>query len=111
MAPQAKTAWASATEDELVAYMIVTVDVTDPDQYRQYTDRSPAAIGKFGGRFLARGGRTITLEGETESRRVVVVEFPSLERAEQCYNSPEYQEAKSHREGAAQARFIVVEGV
>jgi len=98
-------------EDELVAYMIVTVDVTDPDQYRQYTDRAPAAIAKYGGRYLARGGRTVTLEGDTESRRVVVLEFPSLEQAETCYRSPEYQEAKSHREGAANARFFAVEGV
>lgn len=90
--------------------MIATVDVTDPDQYRQYTDRSPAVIAKFGGRFLARGGRTATLEGDTESRRIVIVEFPSFEQAEACYNSLEYQEAKSHREGAAQAKFIVVEG-
>ena len=95
----------------MVAYMLVTVDVTDPEQYRNYTDRSPAAIAKFGGRFLARGGRTVTLEGDTETRRVVVVEFPSVEQAEACYNSQEYQEAKSHREGAATARFIVVEGV
>ncbi len=95
----------------MVAYMIVTVDVTDPEQYRQYTDRAPAAIAKFGGRYVARGGRTVTLEGDTESRRVVVVEFPSVEQAEACYASPEYQEAKSHREGAANARFIVVEGV
>jgi len=105
------TAWPSTMEDELVAYMIVTVDVTDPDQYRQYTDRAPAAIAKYGGRYLARGGRTVTLEGDTESRRVVVLEFPSLEQAETCYRSPEYQEAKSHREGAANARFVVVEGV
>ena len=95
----------------MAAYMLVTVDVTDPDQYRHYTDRSPAALAKFGGRFLARGGRTVTLEGEAETRRVVVVEFPSLEQAEACYNSPEYQEAKSYREGAATARFIVVDGV
>ena len=95
----------------MVAYMLVTVDVTDPEQYRNYTDRSPAAIAKFGGRFLARGGRTVTLEGDAETRRVVVVEFPSVEQAEACYNSPEYQEAKSHREGAATARFIVVDGV
>ena len=91
--------------------MLVTVEVTDPDQYRQYTDRSPAAIAKFGGRFLARGGRTVTLEGEAETRRVVVVEFPSLEQAEACYNSADYQDAKSYRDGAATARFIVVEGV
>ena len=95
----------------MTAYMLVTVDVTDPEQYRNYTDRSPAAIAKFGGRFLARGGRTVTLEGDAETRRVVVVEFPSVEQAEACYNSPEYQEAKSHREGAATARFVVVEGV
>ncbi len=95
----------------MVAYMLVTVDVTDPEQYRNYTDRSPAAIAKFGGRVLARGGRTVTLEGDRETRRVVVVEFPSVEQAEACYASPEYQEAKSHREGAATARFVVVEGV
>ena len=91
--------------------MIVTVDVTDPEQYRQYTDRSPAAIAAFGGRFLARGGQTVTLEGETETRRIVVVEFPSRERAEAWYNSEAYQKILPLRTGSSQCNLVIIDGV
>ncbi|NNG04727.1 MAG: DUF1330 domain-containing protein [Inquilinus sp.] len=95
----------------MVAYIIAQVDVTDIDQYKQYAARTPAVVAAHGGRFIARGGRTVVLEGEADNRRVVVIEFPSLERAEAFYNSPEYQEAKALRIGAADGRFIAVEGV
>src|SRR6266849_8075105 len=92
------------------AYVVVQVDVTNPTQYAEYMKRSPDIIAKFGGRFIARGGRTVTLEGPPARSRVVVVEFPSFERAQQFYTSPEYQAAKKVRDGAADAQFILVEG-
>ncbi len=61
------------------AYIIARVDVTDWDRYREYTKATPAAIEHFGGRFIVRGGEMITLEGPEETRRLVVIEFPSLE--------------------------------
>src|SRR5579864_3353006 len=80
-----------ARQDTKKAYILVQVNVTNPQQYAEYTKVSPAAIAKFGGRFLARGGRTVTLEGPSASGRVVVLEFPSFERAQEFYNSPDYQ--------------------
>lgn len=93
------------------AYVLVQVDVSNTQQYGEYTKLSPGIIEKFGGRFLARGGRTETLEGAPARSRVVVIEFPSFERAREFYNSPEYQAAKKVRAGAATAQFVLVEGM
>jgi uncharacterized protein (DUF1330 family) len=92
------------------AYLVVQVDVTNPQQYGEYTKLSPAIIEKFGGHFLARGGRSTTLEGPPAPGRVVVIEFPSFERAQAFYNSPEYVAARKVRAGAATAQFVLVEG-
>ena len=92
------------------AYIIAQVDVTNPQQYAEYAKLSPDIIAKYGGRFIARAGRTVTLEGTPARSRVVIIEYPSFERAQAFFNSPEYQKAKKLREGAANAQFIVVEG-
>jgi uncharacterized protein (DUF1330 family) len=92
------------------AYVIVQVDVTNPTQYGEYMKLSPGIIEKFGGRFIARGGRSETLEGTPARGRVVIVEFPSFERAKEFYDSAEYQAAKKVRAGAATAQFVLVEG-
>ena len=93
------------------AYMVVQVDVTNPPQYQEYAKLSPGIIAKYGGRFLARGGQTITLEGPPAKPRVVVVEFPSFERAREFYNSPEYVAARKVRAGAATMQMVVVQGM
>ncbi|PWB30986.1 DUF1330 domain-containing protein [Pseudomonas sp. SDI] len=92
------------------AYWIAHVDVTDPQQYLHYTQRAPAAFAAFGGRLLARGGRSEALEGRATPQRSVVIEFDSYAQALACYHSPQYQEACRHREGAARAEVIIVEG-
>jgi uncharacterized protein (DUF1330 family) len=102
-------AWA-AQEAPKKGYIIGQVDVTNPQQYAEYAKLSPAIIDKFGGRFLARAGRTVTLEGTPARSRVVIIEYPSFERAQAWLASPEYQKAKKMREGAADAQFIVIEG-
>ncbi|MCV9918041.1 MULTISPECIES: DUF1330 domain-containing protein [Pseudomonas] len=93
------------------AYWIAHVDVTDPEQYQQYTQRAPAAFKAYGGRFLARGGRSEALEGRPTPQRSVVIEFESYEQALACYRSAEYQQACSHRQGVATAQVIIVEGI
>lgn len=93
------------------AYWIAHVDVTDPDQYVQYTQRAPAAFALYGGKLLARGGRSEAMEGRTTPQRSVVIEFPSYEQALACYRSAEYQQACQYRQGAARAEVIIVEGV
>jgi uncharacterized protein (DUF1330 family) len=93
------------------AYIVVQADVTNPEQYQEYAKLSPAIIAKYGGRYLARGGRTSTLEGPPAKSRVVVLEFPSFDRAEAFYRSDEYVAARKLRAGAATAQFVLVEGV
>jgi uncharacterized protein (DUF1330 family) len=105
----AGSAWALQSTPKK-AYILVQVEVTNPQQYAEYTKLSPGIIEKFGGRFLARGGRTATLEGPPAKSRVVVIEFPSFERAQQFYDSPDYVAARKVRAGAATAQFVLVEG-
>ena len=93
------------------AYVIARINVTDPEKYEGYKALSPAAIAAYGGKFLARGGEVSMLEGEPEDRRVVIVEFPSVEQAKIFYDSPEYLEARAARAGAAEGQFMVVEGL
>ncbi|MBW2268581.1 MAG: DUF1330 domain-containing protein [Deltaproteobacteria bacterium] len=95
----------------MTAYIIARIDVTDPEKYVGYQERTPAAVAKFGGRFIVRGGNSVTLEGPEEARRVVVIEFPSLDRAQAFYDSEDYQSAKKFRDGAAEAQFLAIEGV
>ena len=90
-------------------YWIARVDVKNPDAYKKYVEGTAAAFAKYGARFLARGGRSVQLEGPMRARNVVI-EFESLEQAVACYNSPEYQAARQHRAGAAEAELMVVEG-
>ena len=93
------------------AYLVARINVTDPEKYEGYKALSPGAIAAYGGRFLARGGETAVLEGEAEDRRVVIVEFPSMEQARTFYDSPEYLEARAARAGAAEGQFLLVDGL
>lgn len=95
----------------MTAYIIAKINVTDMEQYKKYTGVTPGVIKKFGGRFIVRGGETVTLEGPEETSRVVVVEFPSMEKLKEFYYSDDYQAAKKLREGAAETSFIAVDGV
>ncbi len=107
----ALTARGSAQDGAKKGYILVQVDISNPTQYGEYTKVTPGLIEKFGGHFIARGGRTATLEGPDARGRVVVIEFPTFERAQQFYNSPEYVAARKIRAGAATAQMILVEGV
>jgi len=93
------------------AYFIARVKISDHEKYKEYLKVTPAIIEKFGGKALARSEGSTTLEGPEESRRIIVIEFPSVEEAKRFYNSSEYRNAKKLREGAAVGEIIVVEGV
>jgi uncharacterized protein (DUF1330 family) len=93
------------------AYLIVETDIHDPEQYEHYTAASPGAVAAGGGRFLVRGGELAVLEGDWQPKRLVVLEFESLEAAKRFYESEQYQEAKRLRDGAADLRMVAVEGV
>ena len=91
-------------------YWIARVDVRDAERYKDYVALSKAAFDKFGANFLARGGAFQKLEGQARGRNVVI-EFPSLQAAVDCYNSPEYQAAAAVRQECADAEMVVVEGI
>ncbi len=91
-------------------YWIAHVTVTDPDQYKLYAGAAPEAFKKYGATILARGGAHKQMEGDGRPRNVVI-EFPSLQAAIDCYNSPEYQAAKANRRTAGVAEIVLVEGV
>jgi uncharacterized protein (DUF1330 family) len=95
----------------VAAYVIAMVDVRDPVRYEDYRRMVLPTIAAFGGRFVARGGRTEVLEGEWSPRRLVIVEFPSVERAKAWWNSPEYSEAKAIRQATSVGTLVVIEGV
>jgi len=98
-------------EAPVAGYIIAKVKVTDMDKYKEYLKVTPATIAKFGGKFLVRGGDIATLEGEEIKDRVVILEFPSVEKAKTWYYSTNYQDARKLREGAAQASFYAIDGV
>jgi uncharacterized protein (DUF1330 family) len=93
------------------AYLIVETDIHDPERYELYKAASPAAVAAGGGRFLARGGELAVLEGDWQPQRLVVLEFEDLAAIRRFYDSPEYQEAKALREGAADLRMVAIQGL
>ncbi len=95
----------------MTAYVVARVKVTDPEQYKRYTALTPDCIAAFGGRFIVRGAEPVTLEGPEFRDRMVIVEFPSLERAKEFYHSPEYTEIRALRAEAAVGEFIALDGV
>jgi uncharacterized protein (DUF1330 family) len=95
----------------MVAYVLVDCDVTDAERYEAYKKLAPAAIAKYGGRYLARGGEAVRLEGDWQPKRIVVLEFPDTATAKRFYDSPEYRAARAERVGAARMNMVVVEGV
>jgi uncharacterized protein (DUF1330 family) len=93
------------------AYVIALVDIKDPVRYEDYRRLVLPTITAYDGRFVARGGRTEVLEGAWTPRRVVILEFPSVERAKEWWHSPEYSEAKAIRQATSEGTLIVIEGV
>lgn len=95
----------------MAAYLFARVEITDWDRYKEYVKATPGVVKKYGGKFIVRGGNVETLEGAEEKRRLVLIEFPSFEKAKEFYSSEEYQQAKKLRAGAASGQFLAIEGV
>jgi uncharacterized protein (DUF1330 family) len=93
------------------AYILANVDVTDPQQYEQYKKFSTIAMQAHGAEVCVRGGAVQVLEGDWTPGRMVILKFPSVEKARAFYDSPEYAAAKKAREGAAVMRMVLIEGV
>ncbi len=92
------------------AYVIVDIEVLDPEGYAEYRESAPPVVARYGGKYLARGGRTETLEGDWKPSRLVILEFPSLEQAKQWWSSEEYSGPKQKRLATTNSKMIVIEG-
>ncbi len=94
----------------MTAYVIVDIEVTDPEGYKEYVKLAPPAAKLYDGKYIARGGQTETLEGNWQAKRLVILEFPSVEQAKKWLNSPEYAPARALRHKYAKTNMVVVEG-
>jgi uncharacterized protein (DUF1330 family) len=93
------------------AYVIADIEITDPAGYEAYRQRVPATVARYGGRYLARGGATETVEGDWRPRRLVILEFPTLAQARRWYDSEEYREPRAIRLRCARGSVVFVEGL
>ena len=93
------------------AFVIVEINIHHPELYEEYKKLTPASIAEFDGKFVVRGGRTVSLEGDWKPQRIVVSEFPSVERAQEWWNSEGYKKAKKLRHDSADTKMIIVEGI
>lgn len=94
----------------MAAYVIGEIEVTDPQVYEEYRRQVPAVVAQYGGRFIVRGGAVEPLEGGWSPKRLVALEFPSMEQARKWYHSPEYTPLIALRQKASRGRLVLVEG-
>ena len=95
----------------MTVYIIVDIDITDPVSYEEYKRLAAPTVELYGGKYIARGGQNETLEGEWQAKRLVILEFPSVEQAKNWLNSSEYAPARALRHKYAKTNMVVVEGV
>jgi uncharacterized protein (DUF1330 family) len=95
----------------MTAYVIVDINVTDPVRYEDYKRLAAPTVGLYGGKYIARGGKTETLEGDWSPTRLVILQFDSSEQAKNWLNSTEYSEARSLRHETATSNMVVIDGV
>jgi uncharacterized protein (DUF1330 family) len=95
---------------KMAAYVIGDIEVTDQAAFQEYRNRLGATIEQYGGRFVIRGGRVNSKEGDWQPHRLLMLEFPSFEQAERWYNSSEYKPLIAIREKAARTQLIIAEG-
>jgi uncharacterized protein (DUF1330 family) len=92
------------------AYIIVEIEITDPAGYEDYKKQAAATVHKYDGKYIVRGGKTEVLEGDWIPKRIVVLEFPTMERAKQWLNCEEYREPRKMRHRTAKTNMILVDG-
>lgn len=93
------------------AFVVVDIEITDPVQYEEYKKLAAPTVTAHGGKYVVRGGEAVHLEGERPPGRVVVLEFPNLERARAWWNSESYAPAKAIRQASARTEMVLVDGV
>lgn len=92
-------------------YVVLSVEVLDAERYQEYARMGPPTVAQYGGRYLVRGGQVERRSGSWEPKRLVILEFPSVEQARTWWDSPEYAPARALREACAVSDVVIVEGV
>jgi len=95
----------------MTAFVILDIEVTDADGYAKYKELAPPSVALYGGKYIARGGKTETLEGDWQPSRLVILEFPSADQARAWLNSPEYAPARALRHQYAHTQSVLIEGL
>jgi uncharacterized protein (DUF1330 family) len=95
----------------MTAYLLADIEVTDPQAYEGYKKGVTASIAAFGGRYIARGGKTEVLEGRWTPKRLVIVEFSSIEKLREWYDSAEYRPFRDLRQKCAQSNLVMTDGL
>jgi len=95
----------------MTAYVVVDINVHDPIGYEEYKKLAPAAVELYGGKYIACGGRTETLEGDWSPSRLVILQFESMEQAKKWLNSEEYREARAMRNKTTDSQMVVIDGI
>ena len=95
----------------MAAYVIVEIEVTDPVGYEEYKKRASDTVHRHGGKYIVRGGPAEVLEGDWTPKRIVVLQFDSMERAKEWLNCEEYREPRAMRHRTAKTNMILVDGV
>jgi uncharacterized protein (DUF1330 family) len=98
-------------EPFMAGYVIVNITVRDPVQYEEYKRLATPTVSAYGGRYVVRGGSVDVREGGWAPARLVVLEFPNVERARAWWDSPEYAPAKAIRQSCADTQLVITEGV
>lgn len=93
------------------AYVIANIDVHDADGYRAYVEGAPATVAEHGGRYIARGGESEVLEGEWQPKRLVILEFPSMEQARAWHRSAPYRALREIRVATTSSDLVLTEGL
>lgn len=95
----------------MTAFVIVDINVTDPVRYEDYKQLAAPTVEMYGGKYIARGGKTEVLEGDWKPNRLVILQFETLEQAKNWLNSAEYSGPRSLRQETAISNMVVIEGV
>ena len=94
----------------MAAYVIVEIDIVDPVGYEEYKKQAGATVAKYGGKYIVRGGKAEVLEGDWNPKRIVVLEFESMQKAKEWLHCEEYREPRKMRHRTAKTNMILVEG-
>jgi uncharacterized protein (DUF1330 family) len=93
------------------AFFVADVEVLDPEAFKAYAAGAPPTVAQYGGKYIARGGAIEPLEGGWTPKRLTIIQFDSVARCKEWFNSPEYKPFRDLRGRVTKAKLLVTEGL